>query len=261
MLFHVSFNYLDKRDFTLRVPSHRLDGEDDRTGRISFAETLEGCFNSMPDGASALRGMIKGATEEWKRPLFFVYMVVVSDRNKDGFVTPYELKYNHGVKDADVNREHWAVNRIPDDMIMSVIDIESAVFYESNSVLGKSKLAVKDIKYSVREFDKEQFAVMREIYRNFRERHIDFRRHGWLIDNYDRLSDIEQYEQRRIKNDVYDIAFRYDNTIFRENKHKHIDKHKNGYAAIIDELSKLNTKIDEISRKLDAAIHKEKKAP
>lgn len=212
VLSHVSFNLLKKDDFVLRVPTHRLESEDSQVERICFAETIDGCINSMPDGPMALRGLLS-MTPEWRVPIAFVYMVTVDEKNRESFISPPELKRLYGLNDAELHREHWAI-KVPDNIVMSVIEIKSAVFYEAKTFGKKGRLMVKEIDYTVADYTKEQIDVLRKMYKQFRKKGIDVRRTGYLNNDTHLLCEEEQEELKRKREMIYNEVFKYDLSMF-----------------------------------------------
>lgn len=103
-VFHVSYDQI--RNFTLRVPHHRLYGEDNITGRICVATSVENCINAKAGQASALELAVGN-----KLPLaLFVYEAEV---NRNDLIFPCVLQRDYGVSDAIMNQEYWLM-KVPE---------------------------------------------------------------------------------------------------------------------------------------------------
>lgn len=135
ILYHCSFQAVGQ--FTLRVPEHRCPGEDGKTPRICFAESIRDAVSAMPQGGQALRGML---AQQKFAPVIHVY---ACDRTaqKGRFIPPWALKAQHGVADALSSGEWWAVESIP-DMSHEIHLVEYAEFSEYEDPYRKTVVSV-----------------------------------------------------------------------------------------------------------------------
>lgn len=116
--YHLSFNNKLEGNWYPKIPDGSDIGEktslsEPNTLRISFSETLEGCFRAIYPNVSQY-------FEEKKYPWmeFYVYSPVITDKTK--IVTSGRLTKERFVHDAHVTKEIWILNTVKVELISKI---------------------------------------------------------------------------------------------------------------------------------------------
>lgn len=103
-LYHVSESLGNKEWFVPRIPENRIEGEDNKIGRICTSNSIGGCLSAVPNGGSRL--------EEYLHQTNGFIQVFVFDTEKlnlssEEVILPETLYRNNWVEDAEHTGEHW----------------------------------------------------------------------------------------------------------------------------------------------------------
>lgn len=118
LLYHISVDQNHTGEFQARIPEVRMDSENDWIERVCFAKTIEGCFSSIPAGASRL--------EEYNEEVKGEYRLFILDTEKAG-ISPEQIIdtdtiYESGwVDDADITGEVWITQDVQATSVRDVI--------------------------------------------------------------------------------------------------------------------------------------------
>lgn len=100
LLYHVSYDHLT--GFQLRVPRHRVPGEDAMTPRICLTTSIERCINAKPFMAQALY-----LAREIGAPMaLYIYQFQSEDVPDGKLLPPDQIP----VPDSQQNQEYWLLD-------------------------------------------------------------------------------------------------------------------------------------------------------
>jgi hypothetical protein len=142
ILHHVSFDPIN--EFVLRVPDTCAPQEDNKTPRVCLSEYVNTAIQAMPHGGRALRGMLLMRNKI--TPLLNLYVTAYD--GQCGFVPPNELMKKHGVCDAVMNSEWWAIDTVP-KLEHRIIKIFDANMRDGKGMDGTTGVYVDDIEYDI----------------------------------------------------------------------------------------------------------------
>ena len=138
-LYHVS--YLPVDNFVLRVPKNRTKGEDDKTPRLSCADTIEGCVQAKPNSFLYIQQCLTSGLP----CLMFIHEFDIPD-DYPGLIGPGELEERYGVADASLTGEYCFTEMIPEykRSVRKVIDLAVDFFGLVEKVSFARKLSRTD---------------------------------------------------------------------------------------------------------------------
>lgn len=98
--YHITLDLAHDGVFSPRVPNDRYETEDSTTNRVCVSDSLEGCFNAIPDGILF--------TDE-HHGYFKLFEINTEDLgiSHNDMLTPLPLYKEKGVYDALLTGEHW----------------------------------------------------------------------------------------------------------------------------------------------------------
>lgn len=104
-LFHIPFKSV--KQFILRIPQHRIQGENNTVKRICFSENVKKAINASPCGGNIIKGMLICRTIV--TPIVHMYVCNTKDNPEIQFIQ-LDVVYNrYHVRDAEFTREWWAL--------------------------------------------------------------------------------------------------------------------------------------------------------
>lgn len=106
-LYHVSFCCDIVDTFEPRVPSNRHNEEDSKIGRVCLSDSIEGCLTAVPNGGMRLEEIFW----EGGSSLIRIYEFDIKDIEYKNIIPPEYLYQKDLVRDANITREHWVVNK------------------------------------------------------------------------------------------------------------------------------------------------------
>jgi hypothetical protein len=112
-LYHVSTLLEDKpTHFIPRVPSSRMNGEDEVKPRICFSSDVKEALKSMPDSYDGIYNKYYRQEEEGLPALFSLFEVDTQDVGVENLIDPTTLTNEKLVPDAVKHQEYWVTKEL-----------------------------------------------------------------------------------------------------------------------------------------------------
>lgn len=137
-LYHISNSCDIIKEFSLRIPKNRVDGEDFSTPRVSLATTIEGCLTAVPWAGSNIEQLYFGDYESTF--LIRVYEFDVSNLDIENIIPPEYLYFSDSVRDAHVTKEHWYIGENLKPSRTYLIEINNDYEKSHDSIVCKNMM-------------------------------------------------------------------------------------------------------------------------
>jgi len=134
MLYHVSIVKLEDSQlkFTPRVPTWRIENENDAIERICVSDSIEGCLRGIEYNIT--KSLWMQYNEEYQIPLY-VYAIDENKLSKEELYTPEYLVENNLVPDAQESNEHWILKPVKFELVDTIkLSEEMYSIYEDNEI-------------------------------------------------------------------------------------------------------------------------------
>lgn len=146
MLYHVSFVEIPEGHFYPRIPSLTGPFEDKTIPRICFSRTIEGAITAMPQGAKALKTILKLQRKNKLIALFHLYTIEENNLPQKNLWHPNRVQ--RYVVDANYTGETWILNQ---DVFCyhETILISNAEIVEGIDIYGEKMAEVVSLEWKI----------------------------------------------------------------------------------------------------------------